>query len=61
MNKDLLLAIRNTLQLVGGLLIGLGVFSEEEVAGLSEAILASVGGIISLVALVMSIRNSRKK
>ena len=53
MSEKLQSVITTILGLAGGVLIALGILSEDTVNSLTDAILAAVGGIATIVAFVM--------
>lgn len=61
MNAQTLGAIRHLLTLIGGILVSLGLFTDDTFSQLSEAIMAVIGGVMTIIAMISSWKAPEKK
>lgn len=58
-NEQVTGTIRHVSQLLGGILVTFGVLNQEDLAGLTEALIIGSGAVFSIVAIVASWRSKR--
>lgn len=61
MNPQLLGTIRHILTLMGGFAVAMGLLTEDTVLGLTDALLAITGGVVTLIGFIMSWKAPEKK
>ena len=60
-NPQLLGIIRHIMTLIGGFLVAVGVLTEDLVGQVTEAVIAIVGAVLTLIGLVASWKAPEKK